>query len=116
MACVEVFDLGELRLAFSHAHQDDLLVVISLSGESPEALAIAQEGMLFGMRTLSLTRLDNNALARACDENLFVGTIVLQSDQSLNYELIAAFYILLEMLSLSYGAYRDGRGDDVHAA
>lgn len=48
VACVEVFDLGELRLTFSHAHPNDLLVVISLSGESPEVLAIAREGALQG--------------------------------------------------------------------
>ena len=115
-ACVELFDLGELRLSLRHAGSEDLLVVISLSGESQEALSVAQEGSLLGMRTLSLTRLDNNALARACDENLFVGTIVLQSDQILSYELISAFYLLLEMLALSYGALCGGEGGDGHAA
>lgn len=111
-ACVRTFDLGEVRLSQRRMDGSDLLVVISLSGESPEAMAVAREAKLSEIRTLSITRLDNNSLARICDANLFAGTIVLQDEQSLSYELIASFYILLDMLSLNYQSLCDKRGND----
>lgn len=106
VACVELFDLGEIRLSRTRMREDDLLVVISLSGESPEALAVVREVQPARVRTLSITRIDNNSLARICDANLFAGTIVVQNDQSLSYELIASFYILLDILALNFQVFR----------
>lgn len=104
--CVDLFDKGEIEFAKERFKKNDVLVVISLSGENKdtiEAIRIVSDNI----KTISLTRWENNVLARMCQENLYVGTkkVLHQSGQS--YEMVAMFYILLDILSVRYLEYLD---------
>ncbi len=63
----------------------------------------AQSG---GIKTLSITRWENNSLARMCQESLYVGTRTVQQAMGQSYELVAAFYILLDILAVKYLDYQ----------
>lgn len=106
--CVDLFDKGEIEFAKERFKQNDVLVVISLSGENKETVEAVR---IVGdsIKTISLTRWENNVLARMCQENLYVGTkkVIHQSGQS--YEMVAMFYILLDILSVRYLEYLNWR-------
>ncbi len=100
--CVDLFDLGEVEFARERFKENDLFVAISLSGESSEAIRVMRCVQGAEIRTLSLTRWANNSLARMCQENLYVGTRTVYQTERESYEMVAAFYILLDILTVRY--------------
>lgn len=103
--CVDLFDLGEVRFASKRFNDDDLFLSISLSGENDDAVNVVRAVQEIGIKTISLTRWENNTLARMCHENLYVGTKTVSHTIGQAYEMVAAFYILLDILSVRYLEY-----------
>ena len=112
--CVSLFDYGEVEFARQRFMPHDLFVAISLSGEGAETLRVVRCAQAGNIRTLSITRWENNALARMCQESLYVGTRTVQQAMGQSYELVAAFYILLDFLSVRYLEYCSLHGRDDH--
>lgn len=103
--CVDLFDLGEIQFARERFQDDDLFLAISLSGENHDAVEAVRSAQKAGVKTLSLTRWANNTLARMCQENLYVGTKTISHTCGQSYEMVAMFYILLDILSVRYLEY-----------
>ncbi|MCC8126428.1 MAG: MurR/RpiR family transcriptional regulator [Clostridiales bacterium] len=111
--CVDLFDAGEVEFARSRFKKDDLFLAISLSGESRDALQVMQCVQTAEIQTASLTRWANNSLAVMCQENLYVGTKTVHPKEGESYEMVASFYILLDILTVRYLEYRQKlRGED----
>lgn len=96
--CVDLFDLGEVESARGRFQQEDVFVAISLSGEGAEALRVMRCVQAADIHTLSLTRWASNSLAQMCQESLYVGTKTIQQTENSSYEMVAAFYLLLDIL------------------
>lgn len=105
--CVDLFDFGEVEFAKTRFAETDLFAAISLSGESEEAVRVMRSVQGTEIRTLSLTKWANNTLARMCQENLYVGTKTVYQTERESYEMVAAFYILLDILTVRYLEYTD---------
>ena len=103
--CVDLFDLGEVEFAVERMKESDIVLVISLSGENLESLNVVRTVQKSGFKTISFTRWQNNSLARICQENLYVGTKTVNHSVGQSYEMVAAFYILLDILSVRYLEY-----------
>lgn len=102
---IDVFDLGEVQFMSNHFHQNDLFIVISLSGETKEGIQIIQ-CVKERIHTLSLTRLENNTMSSLSELNLYVSTQTLSGIQDTTYELVGAFYALLDLLLVKYLEYK----------
>ena len=96
--CVDLFDLGEVESARRRFGPEDVFVAISLSGEGAEALRVMRCVQGSEIHTLSITRWASNALAQMCQENLYVATKTVQRAGRASYEMVAAFYLLLDIL------------------
>lgn len=105
--CVDLFDLGEVFLARERFRDNDLFLAISLSGENQDAIAVIRAVQESGVRTMALTRWANNTMARIAQENLYVGTKTVSHTSGQSYEMVAAFYILLDILSVRYLEYME---------
>lgn len=105
--CVNLFDLGEVCLARERFGDNDLFLAISLSGENQDAIEVVRTVQETGIRTMALTRWANNTLARIVQENLYVGTKTVRHTSGQSYEMVAAFYILLDILSVRYLEYTE---------
>lgn len=105
---IDLFDLGEVKLAQMAFKQKDLFIIISLSGETPTGIDILKSIEDTKIKTLSITRWNNNTIARICKNNLYVGTEILQGYQNFNYEMTAAFYVLFDILFVNYLDYKRG--------
>lgn len=64
-------------------------MTISLSGEGAETLRVVRCAQAGNIQTLSVTRWENNALARMCQESLYVGTRRVQQSVGQSYELVS---------------------------
>lgn len=107
--CMDLFDLGEVELARKNFRKKDVFLAISLSGETEEALRILRLLQDTEVQTVSLTRWENNSLARMCRESLYVGTRTVRQTGSPAYEMVAAFYIMLDILTVHYLEYASRR-------
>ncbi len=108
--CVDLFDLGEVASARSRFQPEDVFVAISLSGEGAEALQVMRCVQAAEIHTVSLTRWASNSLAQMCQESLYVSTKTVHQAGSSSYEMVAAFYLLLDMLLIRCLA-QVGRGE-----
>lgn len=110
---VDLFDYGETEFAMKTFSEKDLLIIISLSGETEAGIRMLKLAEPSGIPLLSITRWKNNTISRLCGYNLYAGTKTLTGGKSLNYEIVAAFYVLLDILSVRYLEYtRRGLRED----
>jgi hypothetical protein len=84
-----LFDYGEVEFACQRFSPKDLFVTISLSGEGAETLRVVRCAQAGNIQTLSVTRWENNALARMCQESLYVGTRRVRQSVGQSYELVS---------------------------
>lgn len=103
---IEVFDYGEMEFVRSNFKKTDLFIIISLSGETKAGIQILNAVIPTGIRLLSITRLQSNTISSLCDYNLYVATRVVENQNF--YELISAFYVLLDLLFINYLDYVNG--------
>lgn len=102
---IDLFDLGEVQLIQKKFTSKDLFVIISLSGETVEGIKVLKSIESTEINTLSITRFENNTIARMCKDNLYVSTKMLHGFKDISYELTAAFYVLLYILFVNYLEY-----------
>lgn len=91
------------------AEPDDLVVIISLSGESDSVVELAKRLRCGHVPTVSITRMKNNTLASVCKENLYIHSIRMPVEYDVEYEIATPYFILVEFLFLSYQNYRAGK-------
>lgn len=102
---IDLFDIGEVEFMRESFQRSDLFIIISLSGETKAGIEIAKF-INNHIHTISLTRLDNNTIATLCEYNLYVATQKLNTLQAISYEVVGAFYALLDLLYMNYIEYK----------
>ena len=105
------YDVGnytEARNVTRMVKEDDLCILISVSGENEDLLEIAKELKLKNVTILSITRLKENSLARISDLNLYITTAIIDDFPSkTKYESVTAYFILIEILFMKYMEYKE---------
>lgn len=112
--CLYDFDgLSVNDAFFSIARPDDLVIMISLSGESDKIVQLAQRMKLHNIKVLSITKLRQNSLARLSDENIYISTTQVPVGPNFGeFEVTTIFYILIEILFIRFSLYRKQRAID----
>lgn len=84
------------------ATPNDLVIIISLSGESERVVELASILRTSHIPTVSIMGLRKNTLASLCEENLYIRTVQLPVEYEIQYEFTTPYFILIEYLYLSY--------------
>lgn len=92
--------------------EDDLVIIVSLSGESNHVVDFARLLKLKGVPTLSLTRMKNNTLAGLCTESLYINTSNVDTRYIENYETTTLFFMTVELLLIKYMLYQEKRCEE----
>ncbi len=100
---IDLFDIGEVAFMKPTFQAEDMFIMISLSGETKEGIQILQMLQQCDIYTISMTRLANNTISSMCNEHLYVATKVVET---MDYELVSAFYVLLDLLFINYLDYQ----------
>lgn len=87
------------------ASPEDLVIMISLTGESEHVVGLAKELRTGGVPTVSITRMTSSRLALECEENLYINSVRLPVEYRIDYESSTPYFILIEYLYLSYQNY-----------
>lgn len=87
------------------AGSEDLVILISLSGESDAVVSLAQGLRIRHVPAVSITRMTSNTLASLCEENLYITSMRMNIAHGVEYETTTPYFILVEFLYLSYLNY-----------
>lgn len=87
------------------AEPQDLVILISLSGESNAVVSLAQGLRTHHVPAVSITRMTSNTLASLCEENLYITSTRMNIAPGMEYETTTPYFILVEFLYLSYLNY-----------
>lgn len=102
---VDLFDYGEVEFMKPSFQTHDLFIIISLSGETAEGIKILQSIASTNIPTISITRLQNNTMSHLSKYHMYVATQTIEHRAN-TYELVSAFYVLMDLLFIHYLNYR----------
>lgn len=96
---------SELSMALEDLTSDDLMIIISLSGENELAVQAAKKVKGKGAYLLSITGLSNNTVAKLSNKSLYVTTNHLRKIGGVSFETCSAYFNLAEILCVKYLMY-----------
>lgn len=102
---VTLYGKTELFMAIEDLNEEDMVIMISLSGENEMAVQAAKMLKARGVYTVSVTRLSDNTLSRLCDKNLYIPNDVLMSKAGVTFETISPYFNVAEILCIRYLLY-----------
>lgn len=92
---------------FSLVSPNDLVILISLNGESSKVVELAKKMKLNNVKIVSITKLKDNTLASLSDENIYITTSQVKFDSNYrSFESYTILYIVAEILFVRYGLYK----------
>lgn len=90
---------------------DDLVFIISYSGESQSMIEFARQLKINNISIVSITANKNNSLSHVADECLYVDAGNVDNPLGARFESLVSYYILIDYLSVSYMQYCEDRGE-----
>lgn len=112
--CFYIVDGGdETEMLLRTISSDDLIILISLTGESDHIINFAKGLNLRNVPIISITKLKNNELARLSKENIYITTSKLNIGTEREYEATTAYFILVEILFAKYSVYKSKCKEEV---
>lgn len=85
---------------------NDLVIIVSLSGESSHVVSLATNLKMMGIKIVSLTKLKDNTLARLSDENIYFSNVYIEmTEQKRIYESTTPLFIACEIILIKYEKY-----------
>lgn len=100
---------GEQDLIVDLLREGDVVIIVSLSGESSHVIDFARMLKLKGIQVISMTKMKNNTLAQLSTESLYVSTSNVGTAHIENYETTTLFFMTVEMLLIKYLLYQEMR-------
>lgn len=95
---------------FSLVNPDDVVILISLNGESKNVVELAKKMKLNNVKIVSITKLKDNTLASLSDENIYITTSQVNFDSNYrSFESYTILYNVAEILFVRYGLYKKNR-------
>ena len=97
---------SEINMLARAITADDLLIIISLTGESESAIRIAKVAKTVGSKTISITRINANSLSLLADEPIYIffGDFPIVFETA--YTSPTMFFALTELLFANYHNYQ----------
>lgn len=106
----DINGFDELRSIVSGITKNDLVFVVSLSGNSDHILSFVTKLKVRDVPVVSITRLRENRLARMSTHNLYLTTTKINENLSgFFYESVTSYLFLVELLFLKYIEYRKNK-------
>lgn len=95
---------------FTLVNPNDLVILISLNGESRNVVELAKKMNLSNVKVLSITKLKDNTLASLSDENIYITTSQIYVDSNFrSFESTTILYNVAEILFVRYSLYKKNR-------
>ncbi len=110
---INIGNAGEIGYFLNHIEKNDLVFIISLSGENKDTIDFARKLRLRDVNVLSITKLSDNTLASICNENIYIHSpnFYIATDGRPDFNSSVGFFVAIEALYLNYQMYKKHRLD-----
>lgn len=102
---VTLYGKSELKTAIEDLNEDDLMIFISMSGENDIAIEAMKTAKSKGTYTVSITKLNNNTMARLATKSIYVLTDFYTKHNNKAYETTSSYFNTVEVLFIKYLEY-----------
>ncbi len=92
--------------------EGDLVIIVSLSGESAHVLDFARMLKMKGIPIISMTKLKNNTLVQMSEESIYISTSMVGTSYIKNYETTTLYFMTVELLLIKYLLYQEKRCEE----
>ncbi|MFR5266857.1 MurR/RpiR family transcriptional regulator [Clostridium sp.] len=99
----------EAEILLSSMTREDVIIIISLTGESDHIRSLARKLNIKDIPIISITKLKNNELARVSHENLYINTSIGKVGNGTEYESTSLFFTLVEILFSKYVEFKNNK-------
>lgn len=96
---------SEIKLLAKYAQKDDLIIMVSMTGENARLIALAKMAKSVGVKTISITRLRSNSLSMLVNEPIYVFLGDFPIVMDLPYTSPVMFFAITELLFTNYYNY-----------
>lgn len=96
---------SEIEMLTRALTPDDLLIIISLTGESKPVIDIARAAKTIGTKTISITRINANSLSLLVDEPIYIFFGDFPIVYGASYTSPTMFFAITELLFANYHNY-----------
>lgn len=100
---------AEQELIANVLQEGDLVIIVSLTGESGHVVNFAKILNMKGIPIIAMTKLKNNTLAQMSDECIYINTSNVATTHIENYETTTLFFMVVELLLIKYLIYQEKR-------
>ncbi len=97
----------ETERMLKHIRDNDVMILISLSGESEKIVSFAKELVAKNITIISITKLNKNRLASLSNYNIYMTSTFVTTGTSVNFETTTLYYIIIELLLVKYIIFRN---------
>ncbi|MEG0857302.1 MAG: MurR/RpiR family transcriptional regulator [Terrisporobacter sp.] len=108
--CGEIFYIvegeNEAEMLLKNLKHEDLVILISLTGDSEKVTKLAKELLVKNVPFISITKLKNNAVARMSTKSIYIATSKIKFGDGVFHEVSNLFFLLAEVLFLRYTSYK----------
>ncbi|MGL4607004.1 MAG: MurR/RpiR family transcriptional regulator [Eubacteriaceae bacterium] len=109
----EINGVAETNQILQTITPNDLIFIVSYSGESPETVQFAKALKIQNIPIVSITTLQENELAKLSNFNLYTSSLIIEKDVfDITYTSVTTFFILIEMLFMKYIEYQREKGEE----
>lgn len=95
-----------INLVLKTIKKNDIVFIVSFSGENDTAVDFAQRLKAAGMTVISITKLNSNRLSRLADEKIYIDTVTVQNDVVLKCSTTSMFFTAVEILFIRYSLFK----------
>lgn len=89
--------------------QEDVIIMISYSGENPQLLDFAKKLKAKNVSIISITVARNNSLSHMAEESLFVDVPDIENPLGPRHEGLVSYFLLLDFILVKYIDYHERR-------
>lgn len=100
---------AEQALTANILQEGDLVIIVSLTGESRHVINFARLLNMKGIPMIAMTKLKNNTLAQMSNECIYINTSNIATTHIENYETTTLFFMAVELLLIKYLIYQEKR-------
>ncbi|MGA8943582.1 MAG: MurR/RpiR family transcriptional regulator [Thermoactinomyces sp.] len=97
-----IYSQSEFEIIVKDVNPDDVVIIISLSGDTPAIFPVVQNLVTKGVRFISITNLVNNRLARMTPYNLYARSSVIANYEGTQLKTCASFFMIAEAVFSHY--------------
>lgn len=104
-----IHDKTKFEVILPDLKMTDVMIIISLSGDTPTLIPKVQKLVAKGVPFISITNMKNNTLAQMTPHNLYATTTAIPTSSGIDYTSLASFFIVGEVLASKYLEFKENK-------